>query len=160
MRPRACRRIHCTLVSVFGRTGFGQPRFRYRPLREVRLVGRTVLTSLIVGALTGGGPALAQQYLIPVSIGAAPLSQSLQTLQRQTGIELLYDSRLVTALQSPPVVGSVTPEDALRQLLAETGLTVRRASSGAWIIERQATPPLAQQDAAVAEILEIGRAHV
>ncbi|HEV7692172.1 MAG TPA: TonB-dependent receptor [Hyphomonadaceae bacterium] len=84
------------------------------------------------------------------------MSTRLQDLERQTGIELLYDGQLVSGIQSPGVRGTLTTEDALRQLLAETNLTVRRAESGAWIIERPETPTLAQQDAAVTQILVMG----
>jgi outer membrane receptor protein involved in Fe transport len=94
---------------------------------------------------------------MPVSIGAGPLPQSLQTLERQTGIELLFDSSSIIGLQSPAVRGNLSTEGALRQLLAKTDLTVRRAESGAWIVERPAAPPLARPDAVVPEILVVGQ---
>ena len=49
--------------------------------------------------------------------------------------------------------GSVTAEVALQRLLAETNLRLRRAQSGAWIVERPDTPPLAQPDAPVPEVV-------
>jgi outer membrane receptor protein involved in Fe transport len=93
----------------------------------------------------------------PVSIVDGPLSSGLKALESQTGVELLYDGNLVREFSSPAVVGEFTTEAALQQMLSESDLTVRRAASGAWIIERRTTPPLAQQDAAVSEILVIGR---
>ena len=95
--------------------------------------------------------------VVPVTIVAGPLPSGLRDLERQTGVELLYDGSLISGREAPAVHGSLTTEDALRQLLAGTDLTVRRAASGAWIIERPTAAPLAQQDAPVAEILVIGR---
>ena len=105
--------------------------------------------------LSGFARADGTEYAVNISDG--PLQSGLKTLESQTGIELLYDGDVVREFSAPPVVGKLTTEDALEQLLSETELTVRRASSGAWIIERSATAPLAQQDAAVAEILVVGR---
>ena len=92
-----------------------------------------------------------------VSIGAGPLPTGLQTLERQTGIELLFDHALVSGLESPAVQGNLTAEAALRELLAETELGARRAESGAWIVERPTAPPLARPDAVVPEILVVGQ---
>jgi outer membrane receptor protein involved in Fe transport len=94
---------------------------------------------------------------LPVRIDGGSLASTLKDLERQTGVELLYDVDVVREVHSPTIAGSLSAEAALRQMLAGTNLTVRRASSGAWIIERPTTPPLEQQDAAVAEILVVGR---
>ena len=120
------------------------------------MTARTVL-AISVWALTFAGLANAGALEYQVNITEGPLTSGLRTLQSQTGIELLYDGDVVREFQAPPVVGTLTTGAALQQLLSETELTVRRASSGAWIIERQTTAPLAQQDAAVAEILVVGR---
>ena len=120
------------------------------------MLGRLTLTTLCASALALPGPAFADPSAIPVSINAGPLSSSLRALQRQTGIELLYDRELVANAEAPGVQGKLVAEEALRQLVTETSLTVRRTESGAWIIERPDTPPLAQQDAEVSEIVIIG----
>jgi outer membrane receptor protein involved in Fe transport len=119
--------------------------------------GRTTVVVLSAWALTLSSLARADALELPVNIGDGPLLSSLKSLERQTGIELLYDGNVVREFRSPPVAGKLDAETALQQMLSETDLTVRRASSGAWIIERRETPPLAQQDAAVAEILVVGR---
>src|SRR6185295_13559075 len=93
---------------------------------------------------------------ISVDIAAGPLSSSLRTLQRQTGIELLYDGDLIANVQAPGVQGDLGAEEALRRLVADTSLTVRRTTSGAWVLEQPATPPLAQQDAEVPQIVIVG----
>ena len=121
------------------------------------MFGRSVVAVLSACALILSSLARADALEFPVSIGDGPLFAGLKALESQTGIELLYDGDVVREFRSPAVVGKLTTEAALQQLLSETELTVRRATSGAWIIERRATPPLAQQDAAVAEILVVGR---
>jgi iron complex outermembrane receptor protein len=99
---------------------------------------------------------LADAPAIPVNIAAGPLSACLRALERQTGIELLYDGDLISNAQAPGVQGNLAAEEALRQLVADTSLTVRRTQSGAWILEQPVTPPLAQQDAEVAQIVVVG----
>jgi iron complex outermembrane recepter protein len=118
--------------------------------------GRMIMW-IAVCTLTFSGPGNAGPPEYHVNIANGPLSSGLSALQSQTGIELLYDRNVVREFQAPSVVGTLTTDAALQQLVSETELTVRRAASGAWIIERRATPPLEQQDAAVAEILVEGR---
>src|SRR5687768_14265565 len=100
------------------------------------MLRRSAFALLCTYALALAAPALAEPPEIPISIVAGPLPSGLQNLQRQTGIELLYDRDLITGIQAPGVQGNFTTEEALRRLLEETGLTIRRAESGAWIIER------------------------
>src|SRR5262249_26514458 len=114
-------------------------------------------TCLCAWLLTWAGSLAAKPYATAISIEAGSLSDGLQALQRQTGIELLFDSSVVSGHSNPAVQGAFTAEAALQALLAPSELSVRRASSGAWIVERAAAPPLAQPDVTVAEILVIGR---
>jgi len=100
------------------------------------LVRRAAVVLFIACTLTLAGPALAKPYAMAISIGAGPLPASLQALERQSGIELLFDHSVVSELESPPVQGTLTPEEALQRLLAATDLSARRAESGAWIVER------------------------
>lgn len=101
--------------------------------------------------LVAAGPAWSD----PVAISAGPLPDSLQSLVRQTGIELLFDPDAVRDIQSPEVRGDLTTEAALQQLIAGTGLTIRRSRSGAWIVEAADVAPLDRPDAAVPDIVII-----
>ena len=105
-------------------------------------------------AVSGFAHAAALEFALHLSDG--PLPERLSDFQRQTGVELLYDSEVIREVRSPAVSGQLTTEVALRQLLSDSDLVVRRATSGAWIIERPATAPLERQDATVAEILVVG----
>src|SRR5262249_33395330 len=114
----------------------------------------SLLMSVCVLAIADAGAA---PLPTTVHIEGGQLSRSLETLEHQTGVELLFDPRVVSGLQAPAIHGNMSTEEALAQLLAGTSLRIRRAQSGAWIVETTSTAPLAQQDALVTEILVIGR---
>jgi iron complex outermembrane receptor protein len=105
-----------------------------------------------VAAASGSG------YVFPVNVPAGSLASALQDLARQTGIELLFDRTLVRGFRAPAIKGQRSVDAALRELLRDTNLTVRRAASGAWLIEPRSapdnTPP---EDLAEPDILVTGR---
>jgi iron complex outermembrane recepter protein len=57
-----------------------------------------------------------------LSISAEPLGEALSELAQQSGLQVLFTSRLVYRLRSPRVSGSMTATEALRLLLEDTGL--------------------------------------
>lgn len=118
---------------------------------------RITSAPMLAWGLVWVAPAFAAASVVPVSIPAGPLPDGLQTLERQTGIELLFDRTAMNGLRARSVQGDLTTEEALRKLLAQTDLTARRARTGAWIVERPAAPPLEQPDAVVPEILVAGQ---
>jgi outer membrane receptor protein involved in Fe transport len=121
------------------------------------VLGRRGLALVLTFASAFAPVASADSLELPVDIQAGQLADGLKMLQRQTGIDLLYAGNVVSGIESSAVSGNLTTEVALRELLEGTRLASRRASSGAWIIEREATPLPAQPDAAIAEILVVGR---
>lgn len=68
-------------------------------------------------------------------IGAQPLSTAVKAFSDTTGQSLLVDERLLVGKVSPGVRGEFTTEDALRRLLAGTGLRERYASDKAFTLE-------------------------
>jgi iron complex outermembrane receptor protein len=102
-------------------------------------------------------PALADPYPTPIKVSAGPLAHTLQEIARQTGGELLFDHSLVAGHQAQRIDARTTTLAAVQIALAGSGLNVRRAASGALIIEAPAPAPLARQDAPAPEILVIGR---
>jgi outer membrane receptor protein involved in Fe transport len=102
-------------------------------------------------------PATAQPAAMKINVAPGPLDSTLREFERQSGVELLYDRRLISDVESPGVAGSLTTETALFALLAGTDLVVRKSSTGVWVVERSTTSALEQQDANVAEILVVGR---
>lgn len=78
---------------------------------------------------------------IAFDIAAQPLDAALAEYFRLTGVQLLYDSSLTAGRMSRAVQGSFTPREALRRLLAETGLLVRYSRARAAIIVAGDTGP-------------------
>lgn len=66
------------------------------------------------------------------------LASALARFGEATNLQLLYDAALTRGLNTEGVSGTYTPEQALRVLLAGTGLTARFAGSGAVTLERLA----------------------
>lgn len=64
-------------------------------------------------------------------IPAQPLSQALMAFGRQSGMQIAVDSSAVAGKTSVPVAGSMTADQALRQLLSGSGLTYQFTSANA-----------------------------
>lgn len=64
-------------------------------------------------------------------IAAQPLAQALTAFGRQSGMQIAVDTAAVTGKTSAGVSGSMTAEQALRQLLAGSGLTYQFTSGNA-----------------------------
>jgi iron complex outermembrane recepter protein len=92
-----------------------------------------------------------------VQIRAGPLGQALGQLTRQTGVELLYDQRIVEGARAPDVRGTMGAGEALARLLAGTGVGYRRTPQGVFVLF--ALPRAAAQsvqEPPVPEILVVG----
>jgi outer membrane receptor protein involved in Fe transport len=63
------------------------------------------------------------ESMLSAEIGPQPLAQALMAFTRQTGLQTIYVSELVTARQSKGARAGLSPGDALTQLLDGTGLT-------------------------------------
>ena len=73
-----------------------------------------------------------------ISISAEDLDDALRSLARKTGTQVVFDPLLVSGRTVPAVVGAKTSEQALRTLLANTGLTYRSTAPGTYTILAQA----------------------
>ena len=60
-----------------------------------------------------------------IDISPQPLSDALRAFSRQTGLQFFADSDLTRGMTAPAVSGRMTADQALRQLLAGTGLSYR-----------------------------------
>src|SRR5690242_7433982 len=61
---------------------------------------------------------------VNITIAAQPLDKALDSWAKQTGYQILWsDEKGLGDLMAPKIDGALTPEAALRQLLARTGLT-------------------------------------
>lgn len=84
---------------------------------------RLVAVLLAAVVMMSGGTALARAPVYDMP--AMPLSEALARLGAEAGLHVNYDERLAAGLQSSPVRGAATPQAALDQLLAGTGLVPR-----------------------------------
>ncbi|WP_143149268.1 STN domain-containing protein [Hyphomicrobium sp. CS1BSMeth3] len=101
-----------------------------RSPRRIRLPHIFVLTILILGLLATGravtqeGRAAPKRDAIAFQIPRQPLPMALQAYSRASGVDVFYESHVAAGLESTPVEGALSPEAALRALLAGTDLTV------------------------------------
>ena len=84
-----------------------------------------------------GLPALAQGQTYTFDIPQQSLSASLRDYARVSGQQIIFTNDLVAGYTGKALHGSYSPGEALSQLLAGTGLTVERSSSGALMIRRE-----------------------
>jgi len=80
------------------------------------------------------GPADDARGQMSFDIGPQPLSTAVRAFSDVTGQALLVDERLLVGRVSPGARGEFTPEDALRRLLAGTGLRERYTSDKAFTL--------------------------
>lgn len=62
---------------------------------------------------------------LDLRITAQPLDEALQEFARQSGLQVIYFSGLTKGLQSPGLSGKYTVPEALKALLAGSGLSFR-----------------------------------
>ena len=111
--------------------------------RLIRIASLCVLVIWLAGS-----PAQAQtgDREVTIDIPAQPLASALNSLALQANLQMLFEQGPVAGLTAPAVTGSMTPEQALRTLLAGTNLEFVHNADGAIIVRTKAA--------------EIGRAHV
>lgn len=71
-----------------------------------------------------------------VEIAAGPMDDALKRLALQVRLQLLYEPGVVSGLAAPALRGEYSPRDALRHVLAGSGLQAAPAGEGIFVIER------------------------
>ncbi|HEY0746412.1 MAG TPA: STN domain-containing protein [Steroidobacteraceae bacterium] len=89
-----------------------------------------------------------QRYLL--KIAGQPLSDALQEFSRQSGIQVIFFSRLTDGLRAPALEGKYTLVEALRSLLVYSKLTFRLINTNTVQIEPTAHAPAADAEGAAA----------
>jgi iron complex outermembrane recepter protein len=132
--------------------GQGRGRIGTRGRRLAHLVGMTgVAVSCVAGGAAAGdwqkrlqeleqqGAVMAQvAQVASYDIPAQPLSSALTTFGQQSGLQVSVDNAILVGLQSQPVSGALTPEEALSRLLGGTGITWRMSEPNIVTLERAA----------------------
>ncbi|POA59795.1 MULTISPECIES: TonB-dependent siderophore receptor [unclassified Pseudomonas] len=89
--------------------------------------------AIAVTALSG--PVLAQEQSRPFNLPAGPLTVTLNAIAGQSGVVLSLDPGLVSGKQAPAVNGTMTPTQAMRAALVDSGLQLRLTASGHFSVE-------------------------
>lgn len=97
-------------------------------INAVLLTG-TVLTMFSPIFVPMTQDAHAQAVAQSISVQPGPLTPALNSLAAQTGLQILFDASLAQGKTTRGVKGSLTPQQALSNLLAGTGVDARFAGS-------------------------------
>ncbi len=76
-----------------------------------------------------------------IDIPAGDLAAALGELGRQSGAQVIFRADQMRGLRTAGAQGELTTDEALRRVLRGSGFGVRRDSSGALVIVKDATPP-------------------
>jgi iron complex outermembrane receptor protein len=99
-----------------------------------RLLATTSAIALSMTIVAAATPGLAQdapispelaQAVTTYDIPAQDLNAALLAFASRAGVQIFYDVQRVRGLRNAPLVGSFTPQQALTQLLAGTGIAYR-----------------------------------
>lgn len=107
--------------------------FRSKPTAHLNRPRKLIATALILafhaGAVLAGPTAR-------IDIPAQPLSSALRALASQAGIQLVFTPETVGAGKGRAIKGEMSAEDALRQLLAGSGLEFRQEGERSFVVVR------------------------
>jgi len=91
-------------------------------------------TALAVLLMTAAAGVRAQAAPVAIDMPAQSLDQALRTLAQTHGLQIFYAPQTVAGIQAPAVSGTMTPQQALSELLKGRSLRVRQ-DGAATIIE-------------------------
>ncbi len=121
---------------------------RARTALGIRITLALMASTAIISASGFPLPARAQQASAPYSVPAGPLGTAITRFGEHSGLQILYPADLVRGKQSPGVLGSLTPNEALARLLAGSDLTFRYTAANTVTLAPAGRPVLSTaQDA-------------
>lgn len=101
-----------------------------------RKTPRLAALATLAAALLGSGIALAQGAALDLDLPAQPLDKALNALARQSGAQIVFVTDVAAGQHAPALHGQLTVEQALRQLLAGSGLTVQANGANTFTVVR------------------------
>jgi iron complex outermembrane receptor protein len=106
-----------------------------RTMSTLRLAPIAFLLFCMLG---GSDPAVAQIADRPLQINlpASDLADALDKLGDQSGVQIMYEPALAQGIKVQAVSGTLTVDDALKQLLAKTGLRADRVNDKTVVLTR------------------------
>lgn len=121
---------------VGGRLGKGN-HFNWRRGFTVGLLAAAMGTASAAALMAGARPAMAQE-VISFDIPQQDLNAALLDFANRAGLQLVYEVSFVEGLRNAPLNGSFTSEEALRRLLAGTGISFRFTGVSTVALQRAA----------------------
>jgi iron complex outermembrane receptor protein len=123
---------------------------------DARHLGFRVLAPLASALALAIAPALALSQALPQvndPIPAQPVASALTAFSRQTGLQIVYMSRVADRLLSSAVPGGLSSKEALRRLLKETGLDFEfiNARTVTIVPKKVSAPPAARAVSSLTE---------
>ena len=101
------------------------------------MMNKSIFRAIAVSTVSVAALALpAQAHALEYNIPAGSLRSALDSLGRQTALQLIFRPDEVRQVKSRGAIGAQSPEGALEQILKGTGFKVERDVSGAVIIIR------------------------
>lgn len=108
--------------------------------------------SAIISPIAFSTPARAETREISTinfDIPSQPLPSALNAYAKQAGIQIFFPSKQIATIPSAPLKGALTGEEALRRLIAGSGLEVAQRSGGTIMLRQARRPtPTASADGA------------
>lgn len=109
-------------------------------------IGLWVFVALTVCAIGIAPSAFAQSHSVTLNIPPQSLSTALSALAEQTNVQVLYASDVANGRTTKGVTGTVTLEEAVRQLLEGTGLQYTFTDAGTVTLQKTAPATTSQSD--------------
>ncbi|WP_313523406.1 TonB-dependent receptor [Shinella sp.] len=97
--------------------------------KAMLLAGTTAFAFGTAAPAVAQAPAQSQSAARSIVVPGGPLTPALNSLAAQTGLQILYDASLANGKSTAGARGSLTPEQALKVVLAGTGVDARFAGS-------------------------------
>ncbi|WP_158693425.1 TonB-dependent receptor [Neorhizobium alkalisoli] len=137
-------------------------------MRRDRIVmGFWATTALAMLQIVGAGHAHAQQAVASqgartpqaraFNIPALPVSSAISAFNRQTGLQVSLPASVGSNVRTNAVRGSYPPNEALRLMLEETGVTYRFGQSGEAILNSEGAQGAANETTLRPIVLKTGR---
>lgn len=113
----------------------------------------------LLGWALAGVPAAFAADALPVQaapsvqtyqIAPGPLGRALAEVASSVGMALAFDPALTDGRQSPALVGSYTPREALQRLLVGSGLQLVQSADGRYLLQK--LPALPRESATLGEV--------
>ncbi|MEJ1961010.1 MAG: TonB-dependent receptor [Gammaproteobacteria bacterium] len=103
------------------------------------MLKKIVLGAAVAAVLASASVRAAEPQ--PFQIPAGDLASALEAVAKQTGLQLAFEPAQLKGMHTAGVKGTLTPEQAVAELIKGTPLTIKSYSSGEMLISIPRSPP-------------------